>query len=108
MPKNLTVIADEVFNGCDFSGELVLPKTIRSIGKRAFANNWRLMGIVEFPEGLQSIGAGAFANCRMIEGLVFPESLESIRAENSYNEDGGAFQGCYGINSIVCKSDMPA
>lgn len=66
------------------------------------------MGIVEFPEGLQSIGAGAFANCRMIEGLVFPESLESIRAENSYNEDGGAFQGCYGINSIVCKSDMPA
>lgn len=108
LPKNLTVIADEVFNGCDFSGELVLPKTIRSIGKRAFANNWRLMGIVEFPEGLQSIGAGAFANCRMIEGLVFPESLESIRAENSYNEDGGAFQGCYGINSIVCKSDMPA
>lgn len=51
------------------------------------------MGIVEFPEGLQSIGAGAFANCRMIEGLVFPESLESIRAENSYNEDGELSKG---------------
>lgn len=108
LPKELTVIANHVFSGCDFSGELKLPKAIRSIGDMAFAYNWRLMGVLEFPEGVLSIGAGAFAHCRSIEGLVFPESLESIRYEASYYEDGGAFEGCYGIGSIVCKGGIPA
>ena len=100
LPKNLTVIAENSFEGCDFSGELKIPSSIRSIGSHAFANNWRLMGTVEFPEGMQSIGEESFANCRMIEGLIFPESLESIR--------NNAFYSCYGITSIVSKSDMPA
>ena len=42
-----------------------------------------------------------------IEGVIFPESLESIRYEASYYEDGGAFEGCYGIGSIVSKSTIP-
>lgn len=107
LPKNLTVVNDGVFCGCDFSGELVLPKTLVTIGDRAFAYNWRLMGTLEFAEGLITIGAGAFAHCRSLEGLVFPESLENIRYEASYNEDGGAFQGCYGIGKIVSKSGIP-
>ncbi len=107
LPKNLTIIDDNVFYGCDFSGELILPKTLVTIGDKAFAYNWRLMGTLEFAEGLQTIGAGAFAHCTGIEGLVFPESLENIRYEASYNEDGGAFEDCYGIGSIVCKSEIP-
>lgn len=107
LPKNLTTIGAGAFAYCDFSGELHLPSSLMSIGDRAFAYNWRLMGILEFPEGMQTIGAGAFAHCRSIEGLVFPESLENIRYEASYNEDGGAFQGCYGIGSIVSKSEIP-
>ena len=108
LPQNLTVIGNGVFDGCDFSGELKLPETIRSIGDLAFAYNWRLMGVLEIPEGVLSIGAGAFAHCRSIEGLVFPESLESIRYEPTYFENGGAFEGCYGIGSIVCKGSIPA
>ena len=107
LPKNITAIGISAFAGCDFSGTLTLPSSLVSIGDKAFSYNWRLMGILEFPEGLQSIGAGAFAHCRSIEGLVFPKSLESIRYEASYYEDGGAFQGCYGIGSIVSKSDIP-
>ena len=108
LPKNLTVISENSFYGCDFSGELKLPSAVRAIGDRAFAYNWRLMGTVEFPEGLLSIGVGAFAKCSSIEGLIFPESLESIRYESSGMEDGGAFEDCFGIYSIVCKGDMPA
>lgn len=107
LPKNIKVINDNVFYGCDFSGELKLPSSLVTIGDRAFAYNWRLMGTLEFGEGLLTIGAGAFAHCRSIEGLVFPESLENIRYEASYYEDGGAFQGCYGIGSIVCKGEIP-
>ncbi|MDE6631841.1 MAG: leucine-rich repeat protein, partial [Muribaculaceae bacterium] len=107
LPKNLMVINDNVFYGCDFSGELILPKNLVTIGDKAFAYNWRLMGTLEFAEGLITIGAGAFAHCRSLEGLVFPESLENIRYEASYYEDGGAFQGCYGIGKIVTKSNIP-
>ena len=104
LPCALTVINEEVFNGCDFSGELVLPKTLVTIGDKAFAYNWRLMGTLEFAEGLQTIGPGAFSNCRSLEGLVFPESLETIRSESGI---GGAFQDCFGIGSIVSKSEIP-
>ena len=107
LPKNLTIIASNAFDGCDFSGELKLPTSVSVIGDKAFAYNWRLMGVLEIPEGVQSIGAGAFANCRSIEGLILPESLENIRYEASWYEDGGAFQGCYGIGSIVCKGTIP-
>ena len=107
LPKNLEVISRESFNGCDFSGTLVLPKTVRQIGDRAFAWNWRLMGTLEIPEGVLSIGAGAFAQCRMLEGVIFPESLENIKYEPSWGEDGGAFQNCFGIGRIVCKGKIP-
>lgn len=107
LPKNLNILNDMVFYGCDFSGQLVLPKNLRTIGDKAFAYNWRLMGTLEFPEGIETINAGAFAHCRSLEGLIFPESLGAIRYEPSYYEDGGAFQGCFGIGSIVSKSDVP-
>ncbi|MGM9783680.1 MAG: fimbrillin family protein [Candidatus Cryptobacteroides sp.] len=107
LPKNLEVISRESFFGCDFSGTLVLPKTVRQIGDRAFAYNWRLIGTLEIPEGVLSIGVGAFAQCRMLEGVIFPESLENIKYEPSWSEDGGAFQNCFSIGRIVCKGHIP-
>lgn len=105
LPKSLTKINQSTFLYCNFSGELKLPKELCSIGTQAFAGNIRLTGTVEFPEGLKSIGAGAFASCSGIEKIILPESLENI----SYNANsmGGAFEGCYGIRSIVCRSEIP-
>jgi hypothetical protein len=107
LPKNLTVIADGVFYGCDFSGELKLPSKLSVIGNKAFAYNWRLMGVLEFPENVQSIGAGAFAYCRSIEGLIFPVGLENIRYQSDWGDQGGAFTMCTGIGSIICKGSIP-
>lgn len=100
LPKGLKIIADNAFCNNDFSGTLTLPSTVTRIGDKAFANNWRLMGVLDIPYGVESIGESAFSNCRMLEGLVLPESLETIRR--------GAFNDCFGIGSIVCKGTMPA
>lgn len=108
LPRDLEVISHNVFYNCDFSGELVLPKGLRTIGDRAFAYNWRLMGTLEIPENVISIGAGAFAQCSGLEGIIFPEGLESLRYNSDWNEDGGAFQNCFGIGRIVCKGTIPA
>ncbi len=108
LPKNLEVISQFVFYNNDFSGTLVLPKNLSTIGDKSFAYNWRLMGTLEIPENVISVGAGAFAHCRSIEGLIFPEGLESVRCNNDYNEDAGAFQNCFGIGKIVCRGTIPA
>ena len=108
LPKDLEVVSNGAFYNGDFSGFLVLPKNLYTIGDHAFAYNWRLMGTLEIPQNVISIGAGAFAHCRSLEGIIFPEGLESIRYEASYYEDGGAFEGCYGIGRIVCKGTIPA
>ena len=108
LPENLETVGSHTFYNCDFSGELVLPKKLRTIGDRAFAYNWRLMGVLEIPQDVMSIGAGAFAHCRSLEGVIFPEGLESLRFEPEWGEDGGSFQGCYGIGRIVCKGTIPA
>lgn len=108
LPKDLEVISHNAFYNCDFSGNLVLPENLYTIGDKAFAYNWRLMGTLEIPENVISIGAGAFAHCSSLEGVIFPEGLESIRYNSSWYEDGGAFQNCFGIGRIVCKGTVPA
>lgn len=107
LPKDLRTIPDECFYNNDFSGELKLPKNLAVIGAKAFAYNWRLMGVLEIPDGVVNIALGAFAHCKSLEGVILPSSLESIGSEESYNEDGGAFQNCFGLGSIVCKGTMP-
>lgn len=107
LPKDLRSIPRECFYNNDFSGELKLPKNLVNIGAKAFAYNWRLMGVLEIPDDVANIAPGAFAQCKSFEGVIFPSGLESIGSESSYNEDGGAFQNCFGIGSIVCKGTMP-
>lgn len=100
LPKSLKVISENVFCNNDFSGTLTLPSTLTHFGSNAFANNWRLMGVLDIPNEVESIGESAFSNCKMLEGIIFPESMETIRQ--------GAFSDCFGITSIRCKGTMPA
>ena len=101
-------IPNRCFYNNDFSGQLKLPEFLGSIGERAFAYNWRLMGVLKIPEGVENIAPGAFAQCRSLEGVIIPASMESIGAESGNQTDGGAFQNCSGLGSIVCEGTMPA
>ena len=108
LPKDLQTLSQECFYGNDFSGELKLPKNVANIGRKAFACNGRLTGTLEIPEDVANIGPGAFAQCSSLEKIILPSSLEIIAYENNSGpHEGGAFEDCFGINSIVCKGTMP-
>ena len=78
----VTSIADKAFRDSEISGDVVLPKTIESIGDEAFMNSVYLDGKIYLPSSLKTIGTRAFYNCNKIEGdLIIPDSVESIGDE---------------------------
>ena len=100
LPNNLKTIGKSAFYSNYFSGTLHLPSSLLTIGEQAFALNYLLTGILEIPEKITNINNEAFLACSDIEGLVFPANIETI--------GNGAFGGCNGIGSIVCKGAYPA
>ncbi len=93
-----TIHLANAFYGCNFSSLAPLPEGLLSIENSTFSDCRRLSGIIEFPESLTTIGIGAF-QCTGVEGLIFPSNIAIIKDE--------AFNLCYNINSIVCKSFEP-
>lgn len=99
LPKNLTVIEKGAFADCTFNGTLSLPDKLVKIGNGAFEGNDRLTGILYFPESLISLGTSVFGGCCNLEGIVLPENFDFLPS--------GTFNGCYGLNKIVCKNEIP-
>lgn len=99
LPENLLIIGLGAFGYNQFSGELKLPQSLPVIKDRAFEDNPRLTGIVEFPEEIVSIAPGVFLNCSQLQGVVIPKNVEAIRE--------GAFENCFQLNSITCKAQNP-
>lgn len=78
----VTSIADKAFRDSEISGDVVLPKTIESIGDEAFMNSVYLDGKIYLPSSLKTIGERAFYSCKEIEGdLIIPDSVKSIGDE---------------------------
>ena len=90
----VTSIADKAFRNSEISGDVVLPKTIESIGDEAFMNSVYLDGKIYLPSSLKTIGERAFYSCNGIEGdLIIPDSVESIGDE--------AFAYCFKLGKGV-------
>ena len=90
LPDTVTYIADDAFyDSDDWSAkthsalrEIVLPQSLKTIGKNAFYNNYYLQKI-DIPAGVTEIGRGAFAKCQNLSDIT-------IRGENTFLH-GGAF-----------------
>ena len=90
LPETVTYIADGAFYDSDDWAakthfelqEIVLPQSLKTIGKNAFYNNYYLQKI-DIPAGVTEIGAGAFAKCQNLSDIT-------IRGENTFLH-GGAF-----------------
>jgi len=90
IPEGVTHIADNAFNATTyFSGEIILPSTLVSIGRYAFAANTNITSIT-IPENVTQIGHLAFSNMYGLTKINY--NAKNATYEHSYNGSvNGAF-----------------
>lgn len=104
LPETVTYIADGAFYDSDDWAakthfelqEIVLPQSLKTIGKNAFYHNYYLQKI-DIPAGVTEIGRGAFAKCQNLSDIT-------IRGENTFLH-GGAFgeKSGYSVGAFAGK-----
>lgn len=83
---------------CATLEEVVLPKSITSIGKYAF-NGCTSLKKISLPDGVTTIGDNAFLGCSSLESAGISKSVTSIGM--------GIFAHCTTLNSITVAEDNP-
>ena len=93
--ENVQTIPNGLLCYCSsFTGELVIPESVTSIGSYAFNGCSGFTGSLVIPEAVTFIGADAFYGCSGFTGsLTIPESVTSIEAY--------AFYGCTGFTGSL-------
>ncbi|MFA6769661.1 MAG: leucine-rich repeat domain-containing protein [Bacteroidales bacterium] len=78
LPKSIKTIGNKAFHGCSKLTSLTFPAGLETIEKEAFYGCTGFTSLT-LNEGLETIGESAFRNCSEISGtVIFPISLESI------------------------------
>lgn len=93
--NNIERIGDYAFSSLTSLTSLVLPATIKYIGKEAFSNCNNLSGELSFEQGLETIQSNAFANCEKITNVYIPNSVKTIGVS--------AFKKCTGDLVVDCS-----
>lgn len=69
VPEGVTELGDRVFAFREWINEIVLPSTLRRIGRRAFFNG--AFGRIVIPASVREVARRAFENCKHLEEAVF-------------------------------------
>ena len=97
MPFGRTDICDGEYKGDrTVSGHVLIPGSVRTIGREAFANT--PMSSIRFGEGVGTIGAGAFKDCKRLEYVQLPASLMRIYGGGQFGYS--PFYGCTSLKKI--------
>jgi hypothetical protein len=80
VPDGVTVIGDNAYAGCGMFTKIIIPGSVKHIGKDAFDACTGLEGDVGIvlSDGLESIGDGAFSQCWWSSTIEIPQSVTSI------------------------------
>ena len=79
------------------SGTLVLPSTLKSIGRDSFCYSAELESVV-LPEGLETIDDCSFSYNRSLKAVILPSSLQYIGQE--------CFCNCESLESVIIREGM--
>lgn len=100
----VTAIADEAFDG-EAITSIIIPKTVATIGKKAFFNCTALATITletkaatNQTSDLESIGEHAFDGCSSLKEIVIPAGVKTI--------DKNAFANCSALEKVTYAVDV--
>lgn len=93
LPSTLKTIGAEAFAYTDFSGELLIPDGVTSIGTHAFKECDGFGGILSLPDSIKTVGERAFYLCKGFTGLKLSASLTKIEERS--------FAHMYGLKTEV-------
>ena len=97
LPDTITTINRSAFAECKNLKKVNIPKSLKYIGDYAFGDCSNIeWGDIEFPENLECIGAEAFTNNKNITSLMFPENVKEV----SYR----AFSYCENLETIIFEN----
>ncbi len=98
--SDVGVIGASAFEGCANLLRVTVPRTVTSIGDRAFAGCTSLSGFVfEENSATESIGEYLFDGCVMLKSTVFPESVKNQTFT-------GVFKGCVSLIEATIPSSV--
>ena len=99
LPSTLEYIGGGAFWLCDFTCELKLPNSLKTIGSVAFGYNRGLYGNLILPDNLENLGSEAFTDCENITGsLTIPQKITYI-PDRAFNNVG--FNGTLNLHNGI-------
>ena len=100
IPESVTSLGAYAFCGCDnFNGTLTLPNSLETINNYTFSGCSGFTGELIIPESVTSIGNLAFNSCRSFTGtLVIPENIVTIGSN--------AFSSCDGFTALELNDNI--
>ena len=93
LPSTLKKIGAYAFAYEGFSGELLIPDGVTSIGANAFAKCDGFGGTLSLPDSVKTVGESAFYQCEGFTGLKLPAGLTKIEMRS--------FAHMYGLQTEV-------
>lgn len=93
LPSTLKTIGASAFSYTDFSGELLIPDGVTSIGTHAFKECDGFGGTLSLPDNVKTVGESAFYLCKGFTGLKLSASLTKIEERS--------FAHMYGLKTEV-------
>lgn len=99
----VTIITPELFKGCRFEGEIVIPNSVTSIGYDAFTN---CTGITEVTigEGVASLGT-AFKNCTSLATIHY-NAINCADFGYNYNGVNYTFTNCDALRTLTIGDNV--
>lgn len=85
LPEGMTEIPQGMFKGTKNLGNIVLPSTLKEIGREAFMNAG--FTSITFNSGLTEIGISAFEGATGLGNVVLPEGLVTVSNRSFFGSD---------------------
>ena len=96
LPNTLKVIDDSAFAFCTSLEEVNIPKSVKSIGWRAFMES--KLKTITIPKKVKKISSSAFAHCNSLKSVTLKKGVKII--------DGGAFDKCGSLSKVKIPNSV--